>query len=105
VVLLVHNDDGAHAITCWGYSYDSSGNYTGVWVTDSDDNKSDPNAPDTLRYYDVVYSNYTWHLQSFYGTNSWYIGEVEGLAAPEPMTLTILTLGSLAIMRRRRTHV
>jgi hypothetical protein len=106
VILLVYNDNGAHAITCWGYSYDPiTGQYNGVWVTDSDDDKNNPDAPDTLRYYDVAYSNYAWHLQNFYGTNSWYIGGVEALAAPEPMTLTLLAIGSLAIMRRRRTHV
>lgn len=29
-----------HAITVWGYEYDEYGNYLGVWVTDSDDDKN-----------------------------------------------------------------
>ena len=77
---------GAHAITCWGYNYNPTNpkDYIGVWVTDSDDEKhhnaADP-PPDMLRYYKVAYDsgNSRWHLQDYYGSNDWYIGEVQAL--------------------------
>lgn len=92
---------GGHAITCWGYEYDDvSGDYLGIYVTDSDDYKNTNPAPDVLRYYDVSYSSNTWYLQDFYGSNSWYISEVHGLlqktgSVPEPATM--LLLGSCLI--------
>ncbi len=74
---------GGHAITCWGFNYDPNNptNYYGIWVTDSDDSKSSTSPPDRLRYYEVKFNNSTkaWYLQNFYGSNSWYIGEVEAL--------------------------
>ncbi|MCE5267037.1 MAG: PPC domain-containing protein, partial [Planctomycetaceae bacterium] len=90
-------DTGAgHEITCWGFTYDSTkatndpGYYTGVYVTDSDDDKSTTNAlsaPDRLRYYNVAYSStdQRWYLQDFYGTTSTvpYIGHVSGLKQKE----------------------
>lgn len=75
---------GGHAITCWGFNYDPNDptNYYGIWVTDSDDSKSSTSPPDMLRYYEVSYNRITrkWYLQDFYGSDSWYIGEVEALA-------------------------
>ena len=73
---------GGHAITCWGFDYDSQNpsTYRGIWVTDSDDAKHLTNAPDELRYYNVQLSNGQWYLQDYYGTsNTWYIGQVMGL--------------------------
>ncbi len=72
---------GGHAITVWGFNYDPSNptNYYGIWVTDSDDDKSSDSPADRLRYYDVSLSGGKWYLQNFYGSNSWYIGSVEAL--------------------------
>ncbi|MCE5267692.1 MAG: pre-peptidase C-terminal domain-containing protein, partial [Planctomycetaceae bacterium] len=100
VTLGIYWPDGAgHEITCWGFTYDSTkatndpGYYTGVYVTDSDDNKDTNNAitaPDLLRYYSVVYSpsDSRWYLQDVYGDTTPYIGEVVGLkqnpSAPGP---------------------
>jgi hypothetical protein len=71
---------GAHAVTAWGFRYDSStGNYLGVYLSDSDDNKNSSTPPDTRPYYSVSLSNGKWYLQNYSGSNSWYIGEVEGL--------------------------
>ena len=81
---------GGHAITCWGFDYNPSNpsQYYGVWVTDSDDDKNSDSPPDRLRYYQVAYSGGKWYLQNYYGSNSWYIGEVQALArntqAPPP---------------------
>jgi autotransporter-associated beta strand protein len=84
---------GGHAVTAWGFKFDeTSGKYLGVYITDSDD--SIGNNTDQLKYYDVVEINGKWYLQNFYGSNSWYIGEVEGL---ETMTKDLIgtAVGSL----------
>lgn len=73
---------GGHAITVWGVRYDTGNpnNILGIYVTDSDDGKSSTNPSDQLQYYELEFSNNQWYLQNFYGSNSWYIGLVEGLA-------------------------
>jgi len=86
---------GGHAITCWGFNYnpDDPTDYYGIWVTDSDDYKYTTSPPDALRYYEVEINNGRWHLQNFYGSDSWYIGGIQALArtstepAPEQPTV------------------
>jgi hypothetical protein len=100
---------GGHAVTCWGYNYDadSPGDYYGIWITDSDDDRHLTNPPDRLRYYDVAYSATTgrWHIQNFYGSNNWYIGGVEGLALiPEPGSICVLVVGCVGLVFRWRHH-
>ncbi len=77
--------DGGHAITCWGYTYDTADPdyYTGVYVTDSDDNHGDTlepgeQPPDRLRYYEVSYDSTTekWYLPNY---GDWYIRAVRTL--------------------------
>jgi hypothetical protein len=95
-----------HAVTAWGYEYDDNGDYTGVYITDSDDGK------DGLQYFDILYTGSYWYLQSYYGYDTYYISEVQGLtimdgtyvttaadtyATPEPATLTMFGL-SLIVM-------
>ena len=110
-VTLGISGPGAHAITAWGMEYDdATGDYLGLYVTDSDDSKTSDSPPDLLQYYDVVYSeaNTAWYLQNYYGTNDWYINEVFGLAyrmAPEPSALTLFLLGALVLMSGRSRHV
>ncbi|KXB06930.1 hypothetical protein AKJ52_01315 [candidate division MSBL1 archaeon SCGC-AAA382C18] len=56
---------GDHAITVWGFNYDPSVDkttnphdyYLGIWVTDSDDNKSQSNPPDMLHYCEVEWDD------------------------------------------------
>ncbi|MDP6634781.1 MAG: dockerin type I domain-containing protein [Phycisphaerae bacterium] len=80
---------GGHAITAWGFTHDAQNpsEYNGVYITDSDDYKNHPSAPDRLRYYEVELTAGKWHLQSYYGSNDWYIGGVYALeAAPRVHT-------------------
>jgi hypothetical protein len=97
---------GAHALTVWGYAYDAGNpqSYYGIWVTDSDDDKSDPNRVDRLRYYDIAYNSGRYYLQNYSGTsNLWYLSDVEALApVPEPTAIAILLFGSAVLLRKRR---
>jgi len=88
-----------HAITAWGFSYNSSVDpddfenyYTGIYVTDSDDDKTnDPDPdndneadeyPDSLRYYDIEYtSGGRWNVLNYYGGSS----AIDSFFAFEPM--------------------
>ena len=83
--------DGGHVITCWGFRYDDSVDktihpgdyYLGVWVTDSDDDKSwvgpAVDAPNNIRYLPVEWNGTNWNLVGGYG--GWYIS---GVCAFEP---------------------
>jgi len=101
---------GGHAITVWGYDYDDiSGDYLGVWVTDSDDDKYDETPENELKYYDVLYDTDQWYLQDFYGSDDWYIGEVMALGqmpasgpVPEPATMVLLSCGLIFLVRTGR---
>lgn len=98
-----------HALTCWGFNYDPDYQpghedyYLGIWVTDSDDSRHLHDPPDLLQFYPLQYdcAPQRWLLQDFYGTNNWYIGDVQSLI-PEPTTATLLTLGILAFLTRPR---
>ena len=108
---------GGHAITAWGYEYDAAGNYLGIYVSDSDDDQYNHNAPDMMAYYDVAYFSGKWYLQNFYGMDNWYIGEVQALdgyggsytpdstpnePVPEPATIFIFGTGILALATKHR---
>ena len=89
---------GGHAITVWGFRFDTSqysnrfddpdSYYLGLYVTDSDDDKAYTTAappPNTLRFYNSTYddTNDRWVLS--YGSGSgWYIDAVMALAPPDP---------------------
>lgn len=78
---------GSHAVTCWGFNYDPSKDpvteeeeyYLGVWLSDSDNNKSEWDPPNTLRYYNVSYSSMHdyWYMPNYYG--GWAITSVTAL--------------------------
>ena len=69
-----------HAVTCWGYAVNSNlsptdpGYYTGLYITDSDDEKSGKN-DDLLNDRKLIYLDLTWDstVQTFYGTGSYRI--------------------------------
>ena len=102
-----------HAITAWGFEYDTdydpsdpTNYYTGIYVTDSDDDKAGPTYPDSLRSYDLLYSSGAWYLKGGYygdGTTN-FISEVCGLQivpVPGAVLLGILGLGVVGVKLRR----
>jgi hypothetical protein len=70
---------GSHVLTCWGFSYNPANptQYTGIYVSDSDNNGHLTSPPDTMEYYPVSYNaNGNWYLQN----TDWYIRSVVGLS-------------------------
>jgi len=74
VGLVLYRNNG-HVITCWGLTHEDADTtaYTGVWVTDSDDDYTG------LKYYEVALTNGKWYLQGYSGSDDWYITEVAAL--------------------------
>lgn len=94
---------GGHALTVWGFDYESAtGAYLGIHVTDSDDMAGSAAPVDpVLSYYGVRYdpSVEKWYLQEFYGSDNWYIAEVQGLKIfPTPLPAALWLLGSGLIL-------
>lgn len=92
VTLSLSNGTLGHAVTVWGYDYDddNSGSYLGIHITDSDNSKNTDTPPDLLSYYNVSMQDNTWYLENFYGTDSWYIEDVQALAQiPDDLLQTL----------------
>jgi len=113
VTIGVTPGSGGHAVSVWGYEYGTTTNdYLGIWITDSDDDKSTDSPPDTLRYYDVTYDGVKWNLEDFYASDDWYIVEVQALnryaaaqPVPEPGTMLLVGIGISGLygLRRKRS--
>lgn len=108
---LAVKDNCYHAVTLWGIDIDDvTGDYLGVWITDSDNSKygSDPR-PNTLNYYNVSYDAISahWRLDGMCGFAE--IVEMDALKmrpVPEPATMILMATGilGLAASRRKRSR-
>jgi hypothetical protein len=114
VELAIYTLGGGHAITCWGMDYDSlTGKLRGIYVTDSDDDKGNTNAPDTLRRYDVVYEDGMWWMPHYFGgyvIDSVIAVDRRNANAPVAAAIATSATPSIAIdlvvngVRRETTH-
>lgn len=89
--IAVYAKGGGHALTVWGYDYSGS-DYTGIYVTDSDDDVNE------LAYYSVSWNHGRkwWDLGEDY--SGWHIGGVEAFAVnPEPVSSALFLVGGAAL--------
>lgn len=92
-----------HAITLWGIETNDVGDYIGVWITDSDNDKagSDPR-PNSLNYSKVSKSSSKlWWLDA-YGAEIVEMDALKMAAVPEPSTMLLIASGLIALWGARR---
>ena len=101
VTLGIRTGSYGHAITLWGFSQNALGNYTGIYVTDSDDGTFG------LMYDTIAWDGANWNLTGGLEAG-WYISDLEALAAGAsavPMAPSWVLFGTgvfaLYVMRRR----
>ena len=76
--------DAGHAISCWGYTWDESLSstdpkyYTGIFITDSDDDKNESSPSDTICYVPLVWDGSVYNLVD--GYEDYYLGDICTLA-------------------------
>ena len=98
--------DGGHAVTAWGVTYDSAGNFLSLLISDSDNNYGrGVNAPDTLNELFLVYNAAGYYT---FSNSGWGTGRLDGfnyLAAmpvPEPPAFMLFGLGLIGMILMRR---
>jgi len=108
VGLLIRNGAAAHAVTCWGFSFDSvsTPQYHSIFVTDSDDGRT------TLMNYPLIWQNNVWYLGGGYA--GWYIAGLQALkyaptapmeaAVPTPFPPAWLLMGAGVLIIALRRH-
>lgn len=95
VTLAIYTALNGHALTVWGYEYSDSGDYQGIYVTDSDDYVNQ-----------LVYCSVSWDSNKKWWTlegkySGWHIGGVEALApTPEPVSSVLFLIGTAVLAVR-----
>lgn len=92
IYLYIANEHISHAITCWGYETDASGNYTQIYVTDSDDNLRNLFGVQTYNI-SLHADDSNWHIDN-YAFGLVAILAVQAYYPPIPKPTTMLLLGS-----------
>ncbi len=102
--LTIGKNYPSHAVTCWGYEYDYTGDfrtYKAIYLTDSDDGVT------ALKKYLLTWQNDTWFLSGAYA--GWHICNLQALkyhTAYNPINPTWLLMGTgliiLALQRLRK---
>ncbi len=86
-----------HAVTCWGFTIDKSlatsdpYKYTGLFITDSDDNKTQKSPNDTMRYVPLTWTGYKYLYGTEYQWDGYncYIEDITVLSQ-KPASLSII---------------
>ncbi|MBN2439975.1 MAG: IdeS/Mac family cysteine endopeptidase [Spirochaetales bacterium] len=81
--IVKDSDDGdrdSHIITLWGYSYSEDNQFSGIFITDSDDSKKATNPGDWLVFYPLTYLNSKYYFNTYGDESGWYILAGYGLA-------------------------
>lgn len=105
VALAIYSESEGHALTAIGYEQNEFGDYTGIWVNDSDD------YTDGAKLLSLTLKNDLWYLDpdNNYGYDGWWLGGYQGLTInpdslkvdpviPEPATLVLMGLGLLLLL-------
>lgn len=86
LVLADVDSDNSHAVTVWGYATDdATGDFVGVYVSDSVDDHVAGTAPNTVRYQEIRYDTSESRWIENDGTD--YIARVEALERMPPNSL------------------
>lgn len=109
--LAVYNDTGgAHALTLWGYDYDTTtGDILSLYIADSDnvDDDGQPHMEETMGIYDISYDNAEDRVVLGGDYAGWYIGQitffgVNVLPIPEPSGILLCLTGGVMLLFKRR---
>lgn len=106
--IVIQSGLWAHQINMWGLEYDDEAEiFSGIWVTDSEDDMDSQDPVDQLKYYPVELIGDLWYLQDYKFENC-HIEQIAAiphisLVIPEPATILLLLTGSTILTIRKRT--
>lgn len=105
--IVIQSGLWAHQIALWGLDYDADAQtFSGIWITDSEDDMDSQDPLDELKYYGVELIGEQWYLQDYKVDNS-HIEQIAAiphmtLVIPEPATTLLLLAGTTILLTNRR---